>query len=477
MNDFLNEGKLQYDAPRYDEMYVFINHILTIAKSNPNFHINSDIVYSELEKFTLPGKDFQSPGKAKKVEHLFPKWIERFEGTKNIAVFNAYNWPYWCQFTNKSQKDEFIKLYVPIDGDGLEDCVNLIFDFMAKHDMHHQSKVGKFLRNDNVVIRLDKGDEKSLRMLIDFITHNEKIQRHLNKTNPFLPNINGIGVMNETGITYNGELCEMISRYVNERRNNARLDIQDFIKYIKENTHKQEIYSAFEHATSSEPSYFDAHENIYGYVKRGLSEAQKQTLLNDTLIATYEKYGMEQVMGALMKAIRNNDYGSFTNGTKGYRDLLRKHVSKEEIEKMISYNVHTIYKRSYTNLRDKLSAYCSYLLEDKMVYKLDEMCEVTLENRGIDFLKNAIEGYCYGGSPRNFSRFKKGDQTGRNYRENCRYVPQTSMIAALRKSLKVKGIDASYVSNDSLAAMYAQVLMDSRYDVDLNNDDDMKFYR
>ena len=85
MNDFLNEGKLQYDAPRYDEMYVFINHILTIAKSNPNFHINSDIVYSELEKFTLPGKDFQSPGKAKKVEHLFPKWIERFEGKKKYS--------------------------------------------------------------------------------------------------------------------------------------------------------------------------------------------------------------------------------------------------------------------------------------------------------------------------------------------------------------------------------------------------------
>ena len=477
MNNFLNEGTLKYDAPRYDEMYVFINHILTIAKSNPGIYIDESIVYSELEKFTLPGKDFESPGKAKKVEHLFSKWIERFEGTKNISVFNAYNWPYWCQFTNKSQRGEYIKMYVPIDGEGLEECVNLIFDFMAKHDMHHQSKVGKFLRNDNVVIRLDKGDEKSLRMLIDFITHNEKIQRHLNKTNPFLPNINGIGVMNETGITYNGELCELISRYVNERRNDARLDLQDFIKYVKENTHKQEIYSAFEHATNNEPSYFDANERIHGFVKRGLSESQKQTLLNDTLIATYEKYGMEQVLGALMKAIRNNDYSSFTNGNKGYRNMLRKHVSKEEIEKMISRNVQTIYKRSFTNLRDKLNAYCVYLLEDKMIYKLDEMCEVTLENRGMDFLKNAIEAYCSGGTPRNFSRFKKGDSSGRNYRENCRYIPQSSMIAALRKSLKVKGIDASYVPNDSLAEMYAQILHDSRYEMDLNSDDDIKIYR
>ena len=73
--------------------------------------------------------------------------------------------------------------------------------------------------------------------------------------------------------------------------------------------------------------------------------------------------------------------------------------------------------------------------------------------------------------------FKKGDSSGRNYRENCRYIPQSSMIAALRKSLKVKGIDASYVPNDSLAEMYAQILHDSRYEVDLNNDDDIKIYR
>ena len=186
---------------------------------------------------------------------------------------------------------------------------------------------------------------------------------------------------------------------------------------------------------------------------------------------------MDQVHTALMKAIRNNDYGCFTNGNKGYRNMLRKNVSRNEIEQMISSNVHTIFGREYTNLRDMICAYCSYLLEDQMVFRLDEMCEVTLENRGMDFLKRAIEGYCSSGNPRNFSRFKRGDTSGRNYRENCRYIPQHSMITAVRKSLKSKGIDASYIPNDRLAQMYVQALQESRYEVALNEDNDMKFYR
>ena len=44
---------------------------------------------------------------------------------------------------------------------------------MAKHNMSHQSKVGRELRNDNVVIRLHKGDERSLRLLIDYINSNK----------------------------------------------------------------------------------------------------------------------------------------------------------------------------------------------------------------------------------------------------------------------------------------------------------------
>lgn len=476
MNDFLNQSTLKYDEPRYDEIYVFINHILTIAKSNPNIKITSDMVYSELEKFTLPGKDFKSPGQAKEINHLFPIWIKHFENVPNIEVRNSQDKPRWCQFYNKTQSEDFIKLYIPIDGEGIEECATMIFEYMAKHDIHHQSKIDTFLRNDNLVIRLNRGDEKSLKMIIDFVTSNEKIQKHLNKTNPFIPNINGIGVINETGVTYNGTIDELIAKYINEKRNKSKLNVEDFINYMKHNIYKKEIYLAFEHATSAEVEYYDALENIYGYVKLQMNESQKYALLNDALTATYQRHGMDHLVGALMKILRNNDYSSITN-VNGYRDLLTKYISKDELERLISYNVHTIYGRGYTNIREKLNAYCNYLLEDQMIQKLDEMSEVTLQNSGEIQLIGALEDYIRTGNTNKFSRYRQGDNTKKNYRDNCEFIPQQSMISAIRKSLKVKGIDASYISNDTLAQIYAQTLRKSRYEQDLNEEEDIKIYR
>ena len=54
MDDFLNEGKLRYDAPRYDEIEAFLNHLHKIAKYNPFVKVTHDMVYSEMEKCTLP---------------------------------------------------------------------------------------------------------------------------------------------------------------------------------------------------------------------------------------------------------------------------------------------------------------------------------------------------------------------------------------------------------------------------------------
>ena len=474
MSDFLNQSKLKYDEPRYDEIYVFINHMLTIAKSNPDIQITRDMVYSELEKFTLPGKDFKSAGQTKKVNHLFQEWINYFENIQNIKVYIGEDNQRWCRFINRAPDDNFIKLYIPIDSEGIEECVKEIFEFIASNDISHQSKIDTMLRNDNFVIRLNRGDEESLNKIISFITSNEKIKKYLNKTNPFIPNINAIGVINETGITYNGTISEIIAKYINEKRSQVKLNVEEFIKYMKNNIYKKEIYAAFEHATSAEATYFDSQENIYGYIKIKMNESQKYTLLNDALRDTYEKYGMEHLVNALIKILRNNDYSGISN-EKEYRDLLERYISKDELDRLISYNIKTIYGREFTNIKDKLNAYCSYLFENQMITKLDEMCEVTLQNSGEKQLCGAIEEYIRTGNSNGFSRFKNNDS--KNYRDNCEYIPQQAMISVIRKSLKVKGIDASYISNDTLAQIYAQTLKESRYEQELNEDDDIKIYR
>lgn len=471
MNDGLNKGKLKYDSPRYSEMYVFLNHILTIAKSNPDMYLHDKIVYNELKKFTLTKKDLNQYGQPKSSEHLFKVWINDFEHVKNISVFNAYNWRYWCQFTHNGQADEFIKIYVPLDSEGLYDCVGDIFRFMAKHNMSHQSKVGKELRNDNVVIRLHKGDEKSLRLLIDYINTNPRIQSHLNRTNPFLPCIDGIGVMNETGISYNDELCKTITTFINNNKNKDKVSVDEFLEYMKQCTYKREVYSAFKHATSEEEQYFDANEKIYGNVseneKNGtqeLTDIQKHTLLNDTIKATYQKYGMNQTTTALMHAINRGYYQYFTNGNRNYRELLKQNVQPNEIKDLMLKTMSTITNKNYNDISELVSDYCNFFLQDELISRLDDMCQVTLDNYDQNALTNALNKYIYYYQINGFSRFRKDTRDKTNFRNYCRYFDQRSMLTTLRKSLHMKGIDTSLIQDEQLTSYYSNILSSSDYE-------------
>ena len=121
--------------------------------------------------------------------------------------------------------------------------------------------------------------------------------------------------------------------------------------------------------------------------------------------------------------------------------------------------------------------YCKYSLSDSLVTKLDEMCDVTLENHDLNFLTRSINGYCMNGKTTYFSRYKQNDQSGKNYRENCKYILPNNILMVIRKSLRLKGIDTSYISNDELASLYSKSLLETKYNVSLEEDADMKFYR
>lgn len=482
MNNNLNHGKLKYDGPRYNEMYVFLNHILAIVKSNPKLYLSDKIVYNELKKFTLPRKDLNQYGQPKSSEHLFREWINDFKSIKNISVYNSENWKYWCQFVNQSYGNNYIKIYVPLDGDGLYECVEDIFKFMAKHNMSHQSKVAKELRNDNVVIRLDKGDEKSLRLLLDYINTNPKIQSHLNKTNPFLPSIDGIGVMNETGISYNDELCKTIARYININKNLESINVEDFIEYMNRYTYKKEVYEAFNHATSNEIQYFDANEQIEGYVSikareeqknienpkfkketKQLTDLQKHSLLNDTIKATYEKYGLIQAVTALSHAINREYYNYFTNGYAKYREQLKQNVSGQEIKTYIEKTLSQVSTKIYENVYEMARDYCEIFFKEDSVAKLDEMCQVTLDNYDMSFLKGAIHNFIFYGKTNGFSRFKKNTKDEKNYRENCKHFDSKTMLSTMRRSMQMKGINTNVIRDDELISCYVNALNNSNY--------------
>ena len=483
MND-LNKGKLQYDSPRYSEMFVFLNHILTIARSNPNLYLNDKIVYNELKKFTLTKKDLNEYGQPKSSEHLFKEWINDFEYEKNINVFNSPSWKYWCQFTNHGSAEEFIKIYVPLDSEGLYECVEDIFKFMAKHNMYHQSKVAKELRNDNVVIRLHKGDEKSLRLLVDYINTNPRIQAHLNRPNPFLPSIDGIGILNETGISYTDELCKTITNFININRSKNKVTVDEFLDYMKKCTYKREVYAAFKHATSEEEQYFDAHEKVEGNIseneKNGIQELtdiQKHTLLNDTIKATYEKYGIFQTTSALMHAINRGYYQYFTNGKSEYREMLKANVSPKEIKDFLLQTMRTMTNKNYNDILDLVNDYCNFYFRDDLISKLDDMSQVTLENYDQQALTTALNKYIYYYQINGFSRYKKDTRDKTNYRNYTRYFDQKSMLMTIRRSLQMKGIDTSLIQDEQLTSYYSNILSNSDYEKALESMKESTFSR
>ena len=116
-------------------------------------------------------------------------------------------------------------------------------------------------------------------------------------------------------------------------------------------------------------------------------------------------------------------------------------------------------------LARRITSYVAFIVDTRrMTAKLDEMCEVSLENIGANNLINALEKYILDGNIMRFSRFKKGDTSGKNYRENCKYIPPNALLNIMKQSLMEKGIDTNLVENQELIpAMYVATLEQSKY--------------
>lgn len=458
-----SEFPYKFDPVKLNEMEQFLNRLLHIVQEN-NLYLSSDMVYSELKHYGLKQND-KVNGRLGNVKFLFDRWINNFKNRKNISVFNSENWEYWCQFVNNCYSDEYIKLYIPIDKDHIEEGVNQLFSFNAKNNIRHQSKVGKEIRSDNVIVRLEKGDMKSLKLIIDYISSNPYIKNGLNKVNPFIPCINGIGVMNETGISYNDEISKVIAHYINEHRNDRKIDLNNFIVEAKKGMYLDEVIHVFDNACG---------KNKQNVINNGtlqvLNNDQKYVLLNNTINATLIKYGPKQVEAALYYSITQNNYKYFTNGNTNLRNNLMKYIKPNEILELIRNTMMNVQQKKYSSTEEMIHEYVNLFYGSLSIQKFDEMCEVTRENHGDDFLVKSIHGYIRTGSETCFSRYRKNSEDKYNYRGNVKYVIPQEVVDIMKKSLEVKGIPTNDLDYVSLLKKYVSTLRKyNEIEEDLNN--------
>lgn len=462
------DKNISLDSPRVDEINNFLNMMLRIAKEN-NTLLSSDDVYYFLCRCSIKKSD---RNKKQEIEKLFYTWIERFKNTHGINVFRSEDWKYFCQFTNNSRliNGRDIKLYIPMDYEHLSMGVCELFEYMASLNMAHASKVGMDLRNDNVVVRLPLTDRENVYKIIDFCTSNPYIRSGMNKTNPFVPNYNGIGVMYEEGFSYNYEMASAIATFINHNLHKKSVSINDFnVEFdslIRNNIYYNSIKDAYSEAIGLSKGKFQKNSNFKYDVS--IDNNQKESIFRESVLTTYSKYGIGQVKLAISKVIYNDNYGYFTSAGRDLRYQLKSNVDSKEMFN-IMFNVVS---RKFgvidgIDLDSLIDKYISITLNTSMVSNLNAICNATLQKYGSEQLKGALSVFYHYGVTDRFTRHSLNPNDTINYRDMLSGFDKDILVSTIVDSFSMSGVSVEYKSVDELICSYVDYLLNGKnlYDV------------
>ncbi len=465
----------EYDGSRAGEIDELIKFAFNAYKQHPQNA--DDLVYKILCCKNLKPSELESyQGKTylcgKSNEYMFEHWKEKFQNRPNIfTVRDMENHPYFFQFVSKRDVPygKYIKLYIPLDLEHLEEGATRIFNFLDQSNIKHASKISKAVRVDNVIIRLRNTDYESANRIINFINNDPYLKEGLNKVNPLIPTIGGIGYMQEHGNSYNSDISTYITYFFEDC---LKRDIEPsgdlFRRYLSEcEKHNIPINGQQRFDTS----ILDVFEEAYTGKKTNrlnplINNMQKNALIMDALKTTYFKYGLAQVKAALREIIGRCNYGYISNGNANikYREELKDKVAPRDFEHFIEefLMMSKIENIDEMSINQQIDVFCNISFSDQLPYILDEICGVTLENHGQEQVESAINNFIYSGSSRFFSRFSKNDKTV-NQRDKLKFFNRLTMNGIIRKALLLKGIDISNIPDEALAGTYSMALAQSKY--------------
>ncbi len=185
----------------------------------------------------------------KRASNLFSYWESRFANARNINVFVDPNWSYFCQFTNRRNEvmnqEDHIKIYIPQDAQHLYESANQIFDFLAKNNIKHMSKIGSEVRFDDIVVRLTNAEDA--KKLQHFIKKNRFIQEGLIEPNPFAFSQDNIAYACDGKISYNSMVANYIRMYLSDKQKKGtiqEININDFLQFV--NRYYQKTFIQFD---------------------------------------------------------------------------------------------------------------------------------------------------------------------------------------------------------------------------------------
>lgn len=472
---------------RIDRINDFLQWLSSVCESNPDLDISENLVYANLTRVGIK--------QAGKLDIFFSDWINNFKNTNNIDVFVSENAKYFCQFVNTENnpsfmKGDFIKIYIPVDEEHIYSSANMLFEYMAKNNILHSSKIGSDVRFDDIVIRVK--DEKSANLIKDYVKNNAYIQEGLMLANPFAINDEKIAVACDDRISYNSEVAGYISDYINDLKSKNALKSAnhvDFINYIidkynntfiyglelekflkkhnitgpREDVNKKivnhmEVSQLIITALSKDSNINDfkdhwnkIHNDIYkqsliSHVDKRLDDCYKklnnedteeiipisrlENILSTAINNTYEKYGLAQTVFALEQFINKNDASAFTN-TNNSRAILKNSMDGNEAKTLIV---------NLLNGQYNIEKYISYAIQKNTLLQkqrtLDEASIETCNKYGIEQLYFALSE----ASKNNFKSFTNEKNSRKNLINTINFKEIDSIVKDILKS---EGYDIS----------------------------------
>ena len=475
-------NKLKYDS-RKNEIDLFLKDLYEM---NKDIKITPGTIYSYMKNFSLKIDDMNSGGySGDNVEDLFEHWFTRFnsnpQSRKRESIFsrkiNNKN-TYACRgpgefrnfflFMSKEsiEDDKYIKFYIPIDKEHLEDGVNLLFEFLDREKIKHTSKVANKIRSDNVIVRIAKDDIESRDKIINFLNKNKYIQKGLNRINPLVPSINGIGIMNEHGNSYNGDIAYYVLEYIKEASANhedvSAQKFREFLIYCSQNAIRfdDEKYFDYELLQTFDTAYFGEEQEYSDY--------QKRSMFIDAIKNMFNNHGLNETINAIKEIIAYNNYNLIQNDESkvDLKGNLEYFVDRIEVVKYINDYLYSMDFPTQTDIDTKITYYCQNVFRNQIVFEFDEICSATLLKYGSEQLKGALSYYIRENNTDRFTRFYKNKAV--NYRDRLEQFDHSMALDIINSSLINKGVFLNNPNVDDYIDNYVIALSRSLY-TDLSN--------
>jgi len=428
----------------------FLTRIKNIIRHNPHLMNENfkDFLYTELISFNLGnGEPF------KNMEHLFDDWIYRNRNKDNLQTFVSEKYPYFCQFANRDAVNiagEAIKLYIPLNENRLYEGANRLFDFIAKENIHHNSKIGKKIRNDNVVVRVSNMEEAI--KVIEFVKNDPYIQDGLMNTNPFTINVNGVGIAKDGFRSYNGELCNHLGKFINILVSKDRLDdlnmstFHEYLDTVKDFGDKdlQLITKLQCEVTSGRELTLDDFRNIID--GKDLEQSvDKEEIFRKVVKLTFDKYGMNHTINAIARFRYNGSDVGFTRDNGARYELTINKITMDDVNKFL--------ENSNTREGNAIEDYINSIVGKKndLFSIIENAYKETFNKYGNRQAATALENYILYGETKYITNTN-------NAREDIKEINHSEVIDIIKEGLAVD----NYISNEELVDYFIDE-MENKY--------------